>query len=425
MNNIKISVVSIFALLLIVSCTSPNSRTINETTETRELFEKYAQIISNKSDWLSFTIEHNINGEKAWANDVSFCYKPDDQACYLYEESSPVKITHNGFYMYLPDNNSLFMLRHCEGKDTDSPYLSYKSTTENNSLTYLSALFMSSMKEMKSSHRLIFTGVCDTIIRGESCYQLTALTPERHWTSRRGDSVVEGVSQELCHFYINKNAEMVDSLVAVEQLDTTCAIQYRSAVLKNISYEDRSHFFDSVFDFNSDRFSDFTVYDEYMWSNNAHPTNTVTDELLNFPIVNLKNDTTFLKDEDGYILLNLWTFSCPSCIRNLYRYKKQTDSLNYRILEKEGIRIMAINYLSNNMDKIAEIAAKTSTCDIIYSAKGMGKYISTPYQGYYYLLSPSKEFIYETYSLGTSSDDLGEYTKLLEAKREYESNLKR
>ena len=86
---------------------------------------------------------------------------------------------------------------------------------------------------------------------------------------------------------------------------------------------------------------------------------------------------------------------------------------------------MAINYLSDNMDKIAEIASKTSTCDIIYSAKGMNRYISTPYQGYYYLLSPSKEFIYKTYSFGDSSDDFGDYSKMLEAKRKDESNLKR
>lgn len=424
-KSLKISVASIFALLLVLSCSSSNDQIVSNNIETQKLFEEYAQLISKKSDWLSFTVEHNINGEEYWSNNVSFCYKSDEQACYLYEESAPIKITHDGFYMYLPDDNNLFMLRHCEGKDTDSPYLSYKSTTETNRLTYLSALFMSPMEKMKPSHRLLFTGVCDTIIRGESCYKLTALTPESHWTSRRGDSVVEKVSQEICHFYINKNTEMVDSLVAVEQLDTTSrAIKCRFAVLKNISFEDKSRFFDSVFDFNSDRFRDFTVYDEYMWSDDVHLTNTVTDELLNFPIVDLKNDTTLLKDEDGYVLLNLWTFSCPSCIHNLYRYKKQTDSLNYRILEKEGIKIMAINYLSNNMDKIAEIASKTSTHDIIYSAKGMEKYLSTPYQGYYYLLSPSKEFIYETYSLG-DFDDFGDYSKLLEAKRNYESGLKR
>ena len=411
--------------LFIMSCTSSNNQTESNNIKAQKIFEQYAQNISNKSDWLSFTIEHKANGEEPWSSNVSFCYKPDQQAFYVNSVSNPIKITHSGYYEYDTDDNRLFMLRHCEGEDIDSPYLSFKSTAECYHPTYLSALFMSPMKDMKPSRRLIFTGVCDTTIRGESCYKLTALTPEIYWTSRRGDSVVEGVSQEMCLFYINKKTEMVDSLVAVEQLDTTRAIRCWSVALKNISFEDKSRFFDSVFDFNSDRFRDFTVYNEYMWSEGVHPSDTVTDEILNFPIVDLKNDTISLKDEDGYVLLNLWTFHCSACIQNLYRYKKQTDSLNYRILEKEGIKIMAINYLSDNMDKIAEIASKTSTCDIIYSAKGMNRYISTPYQGYYYLLSPSKEFIYKTYSFGDSSDDFGDYSKMLEAKRKDESNLKR
>lgn len=415
MNDKRILFASIFALFLVASCSSPNTPNDGENTEAKGLFEKYAQIISQKSDWLSFTIDHYINGEKVWACNASFCYKPDEQACCLYEETAPVKITHHGFYMYHPDDKNLYMLRHCEGEDTDSPYLSYKSTTENNRLTYLSALFMSPMKEMKSSHQLCFIGVSDTIIRGSSCHKLTALTPKSYWTSRQGDTVVEGVSQKLCHFYINKKNEMVDSLVTIEQLDSTTTIHHRSAVLKDICFEDKSDFFDSVFDFNADRFRDFTVYDEYMWSdpNNAKPSNTVTDELLDFPLVNLKNDSVFLKDMDGFVLLNLWSFSCPSCIDNLYCYKKQMDSLNYRILENEGIKIMAINYRSNNMDKISEIAQKTSTCDIMYSAKGMEKCIPIPYLGYYYLLSPQKEFIYKTYNLG-------DYSALLEAKANYE-----
>lgn len=420
--NKKLCFVSIFSIFLVASCSSPNAPIVGENTEAKELFEKYAQIISQKSDWLSFSVEHHIDGEFVTTCNASFCYKPDEQACCLFEETAPAKITHRGFYMYYPENNDLFKFRHCEGEDLDSPYLSYKSTTEINRLTYLSALFMAPMKEMKSCHKLCFTGVSDTIIRGSSCYILTALTPKSHWTSRRGDSVIEGMSQDLCLFYINKKTEMVDSLVAEEQLDSTKSIQCRSAVLKDICFEDKSDFFDSVFDFNADRFRNFTIYDEYMWSDSTYvkPSNTVTDELLKFPMVNLKNDTVFLKDMEGFVLLNLWTFNCPSCLHNLYRYKKQMDSLDYRILEKEGIKILAINYRSNNMDRITEIAQKTSTCDIMYSAKGMGRYISTPYQGYYYLISPSKESIYETYSLGDPMESLGNYTELLKAKADYE-----
>lgn len=135
-------------------------------------------------------------------------------------------------------------------------------------------------------------------------------------------------------------------------------------------------------------------------------------------MISLTNDTSYLKNETGYVLLNFWSFSCPSCINNLNKYKIETDSLGYRKLEERGIKILAINYLSSNMVKMSEIANKTKTNDIIYSSKGMHNFFKLPCQGYYYLLSPSKEIIFET-------SNLGDYTDLLEAKKNYELNLKK
>lgn len=189
-------------------------------------------------------------------------------------------------------------------------------------------------------------------------------------------------------------------------------------VLKNINIDDKSRFYDSIFDFNSARYKDFTFENEYSWFNLVETTDTVTDALLNFPMISLTNDTSYLKNETGYVLLNFWSFSCPSCINNLNKYKIETDSLGYRKLEERGIKILAINYLSSNMVKMSEIANKTKTNDIIYSYKGMHNFFKLPYQGYYYLLSPSKEIIFET-------SNLGDYTDLLEAKKNYELNLKK
>ncbi len=94
----------------------------------------------------------------------------------------------------------------------------------------------------------------------------------------------------------------------------------------------------------------------------------------------------------------------------------EKDSLPARILEKEGIRILAIEHRSDNLEIIGKVADKTGSGDIIYSAKGIGTAISIPYLGYYYLLSPSKEIVLETGDC--------DYDKILKAKREYERNNK-
>ena len=49
----------------------------------------------------------------------------------------------------------------------------------------------------------------------------------------------------------------------------------------------------------------------------------------------------------------------------------------------------------------------------MYSGKGIGGVIELPYLGYFYLISPDKEVVYD-------SSNLGDYSELLKAKSDYE-----
>lgn len=62
---------------------------------------------------------------------------------------------------------------------------------------------------------------------------------------------------------------------------------------------------------------------------------------------------------------------------------------------------------------LENIAKKTSSKDIMYSAKGFNTCISIPYLGYYYLITPDKNIVYKDHNLG-------DYSKLLNAKKGYE-----
>ena len=58
------------------------------------------------------------------------------------------------------------------------------------------------------------------------------------------------------------------------------------------------------------------------------------------------------------------------------------------------------------MEIIAKRASKTKSEDIMYSGKGIGTTINIPTLGYYYLVSPDKEIVYET-------GDLGDYSEII------------
>lgn len=168
----------------------------------------------------------------------------------------------------------------------------------------------------------------------------------------------------------------------------------------DFSYEDRQDYIDSLFNFNNKEYEKYTKYDlanlEPYWSSDT----VVTDKLLDFPLVDLKNDTTTLREQEGWILLNLWTLNCEPCMEQFDKYSLEKDFLGYRVLENEGVKIMAIEHHSNNMEYIEKVAKKYDCEDIIYSGKELYSVINLPYYGYYYLISPEKKVVYRNAKLG-------------------------
>lgn len=409
---------SLFLILAIIlsSCSTPSPETPAENPEARRIFEKYAEKDFKKSEWVSFDFEDWIDGELQSKAHPSYCYTTDNQAFYLYyDQDFLMKETNDVFYMIDTDNNTLKMYANVEC-DGPSPYHSYKATCEGR-LNYLSLYFQSFMEQLPPSNNLIrFLDANDTVVKGIICCDIKAISPKYEWKS----GFKKGVSQEECHFWINKQTEMIDSLVTKEILDKTSMGLSRSYVVKNVSYDDMSAFYDSIFDFSSERYKGFTIEDQTAWSKPMR-SDTITENLLNFPIVSLNGDTTTLANTNGWVLLNMWAFSCGNCIKELGEWGREKDSLGYRFLSKEGIKILSVNYSSDNIEKLKEVAERTNSADIMHYAKGMDDFIKLPYIGYNFLLSPDKKLVYKCGYIGSFGKD---YSELLKAKADYEASFK-
>lgn len=217
---------------------------------------------------------------------------------------------------------------------------------------------------------------------------------------------------ETIFSYVNNKTNVLDSIKIDYYVNGEKSSQ-RIIRISNLRYDNRQRYIDSIFNFDDPRYSKFSHHDEKNPENPWSDNKSVTKELANYPLVNLKDDKTTIAENDGWLLLNFWTINCAPCIQHLKDYQHEKDSLGYRILENEGIKILAINHKSDNMELIAEIAEKTSTRDIMYSGKGIGGVIELPYLGYFYLISPDKEVVYD-------SSNLGDYSELLKAKSDYE-----
>ena len=232
---------------------------------------------------------------------------------------------------------------------------------------------------------------------------------------RMGHVIIDSVRKQIMpevYSYVNNNTGVMDSIRIRYIVDDEVYSQ-RIIRINNLCFDNRQQIVDSVFNLNSPRYARFSHHDENNpenpWTNNHE----ITDEVLNFPLVKPNWDTVKLSEYEDWVLLNVWSNSCAPCIENLRNYGQEKDSLGYRVLEREGITILAVNQSSDNMDLIRDIGEKTGTTDLVCSGKGLSGLITLHYYGYYFLVSPDKQIVYET-------SELGDYSELLEAKSNYE-----
>lgn len=379
-------------------------------------YTKHAKSAVGDSDFLSFCITRHIvfSGKEDSEEKFYLIYNYDDkQPSFTFINSDStrfMKYDNKNYFLADFNNREIAQIEYKgEGKDV---YYMMKNHTENifREMPYYHQLLG---KRFVMSNVLTHEGVTDTTIRNVDYKIFMSKTPLSHIYNKETQKY-DIPLQYAVKTYINPANNHIDS-VCSENITENVFKEKITYIISDISYDDKTAFLDSIYNFNDKRYSGFSYHNEnnlpYSMRNSSNT--EINDSILNYPLVSLSNDTSYLQNREVWTLLNFWSLNCPPCIENLHNYKHEKDSLGYRILENEGIEILAINYDTDNMELLKNMAEKTNSADIIYSAKGIKRYISIPYLGYYYLISPDKEVVFKDYKLG-------DYSDLLKAKEEHE-----
>lgn len=415
--------ISLVSMALAVSCSLNSSRQPSESLQPQQLMETFAKDLAKKSEWVSFEWEHSSVDQEG----VKTTYPDIYHLVYRYTDTFPA------FYMTIDsmiwcrvspydvcmvDNydNTLRIYHHVEDKETDWCFRTWKGQIESGWLGNISLFFQCATPDMPPAYGISYTGGSDTIVRGVPCVHVIGLTPMARW--KAGEE--EGISQVENHFWINKETGMLDSLVKIEIADTTRMGTMESVCIKNVVFEDKSAYIDSIFDFGSPRYDRFSVEDEHTWLRESIEPGKIGNGMYGFPMIDLQGDTCYLREFEGWKLLHFWCYRCSNCIRQLEEWGKEKDSLGYRYLQNEGIKLMSINYFSDNFELLRNTAAKTNSADIMYSSKGIDEFIRITSLGRNFLLSPSNEIVFQSPFI-VGMDD---YSELLEAKANYEKQHK-
>ena len=219
--------------------------------------------------------------------------------------------------------------------------------------------------------------------------------------------------------YCNDRSHLVDKVVVYHGQDTACPEEFRFC---NVMPCRQRHAEPGVFDPESPRYAGYTKYD---YTKSVAPSligtytqNTdMTDGLMDYPLVGYEGDTTYLRHRTGWVLIDLWTYGCPPCVSFLKHLQKEADSLGYRLLEKEGVRLYCINPKGGVTPRFRAYAEKWGAQDILYSARGIDSRLNVRCWPSIYLFAPNGDLVFHD-----ECEYIPDLTEtILESKHNYEN----
>lgn len=255
--------------------------------------------------------------------------------------------------------------------------------------------------------------VTDTSIDG-TAYHIVRTSQQVSFLFNEETQEYDIPKKDYIWHYCNDETHWVDKVIVAQTAD--CSGRYVVYEFKDIETSLRDLDL-SLFSKGNPLYRDYAVYD---FTKETAPSvigkgtdNTLmTDEVLDFPMVNALGDSVLLRDVEGWILLDFWSYGCRPCAEFWRGLQKEKDSLGYRRLEHEGIRLFCINSKGGLTEKFLNHAQHFQAPDIMYAARGM-QLLQVNVYPTYYLFAPNRELVFHGYTKNITDT-------LLKAKREYE-----
>ncbi len=240
----------------------------------------------------------------------------------------------------------------------------------------------------------------DTVVRTKPCLVFYASNFNKKY---RKDAI----------YYIDKSNFELDSVIWVSTRKDGERYIAKKEIVTNIENFNMNEIRD-LFNFDNPQYAEFSRHDgknepySFAYSDND---NFSIPNVASFELQDLNNRKTSIQNEQDWVLLDIWEFGCKGCYAGFKRMGQQIDSIGQTVLQKNGVKVICANALSDNMELIAKVAEKYNVHNLLYAGKGLTALIAIPSYPTYYLISPKNEVVKK----GTQFSD----EEILNAIRQY------
>ncbi len=241
------------------------------------------------------------------------------------------------------------------------------------------------------------------------------------------DTLIENEYYKLYHtktedyditYYYNIKLDIVDKINYINHYNPgeSYEVTYE---YKNFSFDNNEQIIDSIFSIDNPRWANLKMRNDTILPTSRVIFTTEKDTIMNdkvmtFPLVDVNNDTTSIEQQEGWLFLLCWCYTCVPCIEFAEKLQKEQEQFGSTVLENNGIKIMCLNFHAADIQKLKDFVKPYNLDRLFFGAKDMNKYLHMVQLPTYYLVSPNEQTVY----VGIGKID--DYDEILSRKQEYE-----
>lgn len=351
-----------------------------------------ANILYNASNSFSKKVMKN-------KNEIAFLDDYFSQKHYLFSKE----------YFKFINNESLELMKgRCNGslnfgEDKDGIDFGYSAHWRYNNycmlhIDYFPQLIMQKKATDTEFMYILFNNIFDTVINNVS-YTAISYDNKSHFYNDSTESF--DIPNYITITYYYNNVEKRLQYIHSRPMDYPGneALE-KKKIEVNITFEDNRNIIDSIFNFDQEKYKNYSRYNNtdslpLSWTYHNVKSEELNDTVLDYPIVSLADgNTTTLRSHNGWTMLYFWTLGCGPCFEEMNSLSNNTEKIGLEYMEKHNIKLMMINPIAGNTETLLPVVGRFNINHILYHSKGFGNIFGTYKYPTIVLISPDKKTFY-------------------------------
>lgn len=350
-----------------------------ETPSAQAFYNKYIlkPCLQNKYTTFTITVENSNNKAEG--------FPPHEYVIYRMPKGKAV-VSKTGDNAWLFGRKEFISINHRNKeimvgqKKADTPYsysyAYYQETFLHDVVRHFIPLVNQILPSQSSFDWFRFDSMHDTVVKGDEYTVLHMIDTSRHFYNEATKEFDIPFAWVVTYYYDNLTEALVRIVAKPADIANNGAMDFGTYdIAISITHDDCTEIM-KIFDTTDVRYAGYSRHNN---TDNLPPSERrlkatnelLTDALLDYPLVSFGGDTTSLRKQKGWVLMDFWFTGCKPCLRSMQKMASDSAEVSLAWLKEHNVKMMYVNPLAASTESLLPVVGRYGLNQYMYHAKGL------------------------------------------------------